>query len=191
MGRPTLRLLAIASALVAYVGLTACSGKTDANADGASDPGGVREAPGEHAGAEGYGEHREGGEAGEHREGREGGEHSEGGEHEGEVGHDEEGEESGVYIGASETWDVVRRGARLVLSFDSATDAFVGSVQNTTPLRICAVRVEVHLSTGVELGPTERVDLDPGQATEVRLPTGGEAIDSWTAHPELSLCGGL
>ena len=80
----------------------------------------------------------------------------------GEGGHDEEGEESGVYISASETWDVVRRGARLVLAFDPGSNAFVGTVENTTEGRLCAIRVEVHLSTGTELGPTDRVDLPAG-----------------------------
>ena len=110
--------------------------------------------------AGGSGAHEEG--EGEHREGREGGEHAEEGEHGGEGGHDEEGEESGVYVSASETWDVVRRGARLVLAFDSGSNAFVGTVENTTEGRLCAIRVEVHLSTGTELGPTDRVDLPAG-----------------------------
>ena len=114
---------------------------------------------------------------------------AEGGEHSGEGGHDEEGEESGVYIGASETWDVVRNGARLVLSFDSDSNAFVGTVENTTEQKLCAVRVEVHLSTGTELGPTARVDLPAGQTTNLTLPTEGEAFDNFTAHPELSPCG--
>jgi hypothetical protein len=76
------------------------------------------------------------------------------------------------------------------LSFDPASDAFVGTVENTSRVRLCAVRVEVHLSTGTELGPTERTDLQPGEKTVVRLATGGEAFDTWTAHPEVSPCAG-
>jgi hypothetical protein len=83
--------------------------------------------------------------------------------------------ESGLYIGVGETWDVVRKGARLVLAFERASDAFVGTVTNTTSETLCAVRVEVHLSTGTELGPTERTDVRAGQSTAVRLPTAGEA----------------
>lgn len=140
----------------------ACSDETPPNA----------EAPGEHASSEGAGEHAA----------------SEGGA----GGHDsgEEGEESGVYIGWEETWDATRRGARLVLSFDSATNAFLGTVENTTQDTLCAVRVEVHLSTGTELGPTERTDLPAGESVAVELSAGGDAFDSWTAHPELSPCGG-
>ena len=115
-------------------------------------------------------------------------EHGEGGESHGEGG--EEEEESGVYIGANETWDVVRRGARLVLAFDRTANAFVGTVQNTTGETLCAVRVEVHLAGGTELGPTERTDVRAGQSIDLRLPTAGESFDTWTAHPELSACSG-
>jgi hypothetical protein len=186
-------LFAIAAALVMVGGLAACSGEQEADA-GEGGEASHAESAGEHAaaestGAEGggeavgeeAGEHREGGEAreaGEHGEGGEGGEHDEGGE----------GEESGVYIGRGDTWDVTRRGARLVLTFDAASDAFTGTVENTTESTLCAVRVEVHLSTGTELGPTARTDMSAGQSIEVELPTGGEEFDSWTAHPEVSSC---
>ena len=143
------------------------------------------EAHGEHA--EARSEHAEA--RGEHAEAR--GEHAEAhGEH-GEAGHDEggeEGEESGEYIAREQTWDKTRRGARLVLSFDAASNAFVGTVENTTEAMLCAVRVEVHLSSGTELGPTERTDVPSGKKIEVRLPTEGEAFESWTAHPEVSAC---
>ena len=142
------------------------------------------------------GEHGESGEEGEgeHDEGREGrGEHGgNGGEHGGEGGHDEgdEGEESGEYLGRDETWDATRRGARLVLSFNPGASAFAGTVENTTDETLCAVRVEVHLSSGTELGPTQRTDLAPGAATAVELETAGEAFERWTAHPEVSRCAG-
>lgn len=109
------------------------------------------------------------------------GEHAEGGE-------GGERQESGVYIGVGETWDVTRRGARLVLAFDAESGAFKGRVLNTTESTLCAVRVEVHLSTGTELGPTSRTDVPAGQTISVALSTGGEEFDSWTAHPEMSAC---
>ncbi len=133
-------------------------------------------------------EHREGGEhdeGGEHGEGRADGEHSERGEH------GEEGEESGDYIGRDANWDTTRRGMRLTLSYDAARDAFTGTVHNTTEATICAVRVEVHLGGGPELGPTERQDLAAGQSIAVALPADGESFESWTAHPESSACGGV
>ncbi len=89
----------------------------------------------------------------------------------------------------AERWDVVRRGARLVLSFDSGSNTLAGTVENTTEQRLCAIRVEVHLSTRTELRPTDRIDLPARQSTSVTLSTGGEAFESYTAHPELSPCG--
>jgi len=187
----TRRLFPLVTAGMMVFWLAACSGESQADAEGG-------EAAGEHAAMEGGGEgsggeHSEGGEAregGEHgSEGGEGGEAGHGEEGEGGHGEGEEGEESGVYIGATDTWDVVRNGARLVLSFDSEANAFVGTVENTTEQTLCAIRVEVHLSTGTELGPTDRVDLPAGQTTSVTLLTEGEAFESFTAHPELSPCG--
>lgn len=193
MRKSTFRWLAIVLASVVYLGMAACSGETRADADGAGESVAASEEAGEHAAAESRdvegaeveasGEHARSEVGGEHGEGGEEGEHGEGGE--------EEGEESGEYIGSEDTWDATRRGARLTLAFDPASDAFVGSVQNTTSVRLCGVRVEVHLSTGTELGPTERADLEPGHTIEVRLLVSGEAFDAWTAHPELSSCGGL
>ncbi len=132
-------------------------------------------------------EHREGVEhdgGGEHGEGRTDGEHSQRGEH------GEEGEESGDYIGRDANWDTTRRGMRLTLSYDAARDAFTGTVHNTTETTICAVRVEVHLGGGPELGPTERQDLAAGESVAVTLRVDGESFASWTAHPESSACGG-
>ena len=197
MKKPTDGWVAIVAALAVFVGIAACTNAP--RADGESGP--AAEAAGEPAGAEGEGEHaraesgeRSGAEgAGEHAraEGRE--EHGEGGEGgEGEHGEEGEGEgeESGVYIGLEETWDVTRNGARLVLSFNPASNAFVGTVENTTARTLCAIRVEVHLSTGTELGPTPRTDVPTGETTAVELPTEGEAFETWTAHPEMSACSG-
>ncbi len=164
--------LAIVAAMAVSSGMAACSDEPRAKAEGAGDSGAAREGAGEHARPEGGGEHGEGGEGGEHGSG-------------------EEREESGEQIGPEDTWDATRNGARLVLSFDRASNAFVGTVENTTRQTLCAVRVEVHLSTGTELGPTERTDLPSGETTVVELPTAGEVFDTWTAHPEVSSCTGV
>ena len=144
--------------------MAACSEEPRGDAEAADESGVALEAAVEVASSEGEGEHGEDG---------------------------EEGEESGVYIGPEDTWDATRNGASLVLSFDPASNAFVGTVENTTRQTLCAVRVEVHLSTGTELGPTERTDLPSGETTVVRLPTAGELFDTWTAHPEISRCAGV
>lgn len=148
------------------------------------------EGAGESGTAETGGEHdeaEEGQEAGEHARSERDGEHS-GGEH--DEGGEEEGKESGVYVGAGETWDAVRNGARLVLKFYPERGVFFGTVENTTEATLCAVRIEVHLDNGTELGPTERTDVESGQTVEVALGSSDEAFESWTAHPELSPCGG-
>ena len=160
--------LAIVAATAVSLGMVACS--DEPRATGESDA--ARAEAREHAVAEGGGEHGEDGEDGEH-------------------GSRGEGEESGEQIGREDTWDATWNGARLVLSFDPASNAFVGTVENTTRQMLCAVRVEVHLSTGTELGPTERTDLPSGETIVVELPTAGEAFDSWTAHPEVSVCTGV
>ena len=125
------------------------------------------------------GEHDEGSESGEHAEGSESGEHDDGEES------GEDGEESGTQYAPDETFDEARAGARLVLSYDSASNAFTGTVENTTGDTLRRVRVEVHLSNGIELGPTTPVDLAPGQMTEVTLPATSQPFISWSAHPEV------
>lgn len=194
----------IVAAMVMAFGLAACSDEPQATAEAASEPSVASEAageqtrperdreageqrePGEDGGEGEEGEHSEEGEehGGSQGEGEHGGSEGEG-EH-GEGG--EEGEESGEYIAANATWDATRNGAKLVLSFDASANAFVGTVENTTERTICAVRVEVHLSNGPELGPTERTDLPSGETMAVRLATEGAEFESWTAHPERSAC---
>ena len=84
-----------------------------------------------------------------------------------------------------EAYDEVRAGTRLILSYDSAANAFTGTVENTTEATLSRVRVEVHLSNGTELGPTTPVDLAPGQAVDVTLEATKEPFTSWSAHPEV------
>ena len=190
-GERRLKTLPLAAVMMLLLGVVACGGEATSGGDNT----------GESSMAAETAEHAERGE--EHSEGRERaesseeGEHSEareGGEHDGEEGgHDEggeEGEEPGIYIERGETWDMVRRGARLVLSYNAERDAFVGRVENTTNERLCAVRVEVHVGGGPELGPTARTDVPAGGTIEVLLPAEGASSETWTAHPELSTCSG-
>ena len=116
--------------------------------------------------------------------GSEYGEHSRGSES-GESESGEGGEESGTQFALGDTFDEVRAGARLVLSYDSATNAFTGTVQNTTRATLSRARVEVHLSNGIELGPTTPVDLAPGQVVAITLPASSQTFTSWSAHPEV------
>jgi len=148
---------------------------------------------GEHArevgesGGEGSGEHGEerSGEHGREGSGEHGGERS--GEHGGERSgeHGEEGEESGTELALNQTYDKVRNGVRLILAYDTQTNSFIGTVENTTDKTLKRVRVEVHLSNGIELGPTTPVDLDPDERRAVKLTATSKDFDKWTAHPEV------
>ena len=94
-------------------------------------------------------------------------------------------EESSEQLGIDETYDHTRAGARLILSYDAAANAFTGTVENTTSATLPQVRVEVHLSNGTELGPTPPVDLEPGQTIPVTLEATSEPFVTWSAHPEV------
>ena len=131
----------------------------------------------------------EGSESGEHSSGSESGEHSgeaQSGEHdEGSESGEGDGEESSAQFSLNDTFDQVRAGARLVLSYDSTANAFTGTVENTTENTLPRVRVEVHLSNGIELGPTEPVDLAPGHVADVTLQASSQPFTTWSAHPEV------
>jgi len=83
-----------------------------------------------------------------------------------------------------ENWDETRKGAHLILAYNAATQSFKGTVQNTTSKALSEVRIEVHLSNGVELGPTKRIDLKPGEKIPVELSAAGHKFAWWTTHPE-------
>ena len=106
-------------------------------------------------------------------------------EHSRDEGEDGEGEESGEEFSLDGTYDKVRNGARLVISFDTTSNSFTGTVENTTENVLSRVRVEVHLSNGMELGPTTPVDLEPGEIIDVRLTPDSTDFEKWTAHPEV------
>ena len=103
-------------------------------------------------------------------------------------------EESSVRYSLTDTYDQVRNGAHLVLSYDAAMDAFTGDVTNTTNGILTQVRVEVHLYDGTvtvdELGPmltpnVPNIDLMPGESHAVTLPAMGHSFTEWVAHPEV------
>ena len=118
-----------------------------------------------------------------------GGEHGSGGEVSGGEGSESGasgGEEaSGATLAPDETFDAVRGGARLVMNYDAASNAFVGTVENTTNSTLTRVRIEVHLSNGTELGPTTPVDLAPGEVMPVTLPSTQASFTGWIAHAEV------
>ncbi|MCY4518389.1 MAG: FxLYD domain-containing protein [Acidimicrobiaceae bacterium] len=124
--------------------------------------------------------HREQGEHGSGQNSERGGEHASG------EASERGGEGSSVVaLAPDETYDETRNGARLILSYDAAANAFTGNVENTTDRVLTRVRVEIHLSNGTELGPTTPTDLAPGQVLEIRLPSTASSFTSWTTHAEI------
>ncbi len=122
---------------------------------------------------------------GEGAEGGGGEGHGPGGEgdSEGSASGGEEG--SGAMLAPDQTFDMVRSGARLILSYDGSVNAFTGTVENTTNSVLTRVRIEVHLSNGTELGPTTPADLAPGQTARVILPSTQASFTGWVAHAEV------
>ena len=119
-----------------------------------------------------------------------GGEHGSGGEVGGESGGGEGsgsgGEEaSAAYLALDGTFDQVRAGARLILSYDASSNSFRGTVENTTSNVLTRVRIEVHLSNGTELGPTVPVDMAPGEVLAVDMAATPEPFTGWIPHAEV------
>ena len=96
-----------------------------------------------------------------------------------------EGEEDGTMLARDEVYDVVKKGTHLVLKYDVEAKAFLGTVENVSEEMLTRVRVEVHLSTGKELGPTVQADLEPGEKREVELLVGDEDFETWSTHAEV------
>jgi len=59
------------------------------------------------------------------------------------------------------------------------------AVENLIEKTLTRVRIEVHLSNGTELGPTEPIDLEPGKKVEVKLSAEGQSFEWWKAHAEV------
>ena len=82
-------------------------------------------------------------------------------------------------------FDEVRGGARLILKYDAPSNSFKGTVENTTNGVLNRVRIEVHLSSGTELGPTTPTDMAPGTLMAINLPATAAPFTGWTAHAEV------
>ena len=106
----------------------------------------------------------------------------------GESEHSESGTEpgeSGTQYRLTDTARETRNGVSLVMRYDAGQERFTGTVTNTTNAVVSSVRVEVHLSNGVELGPTPRVDLAPGETKPVELDARGQTFTHYSVHVEI------
>ena len=167
MMKRTFLIGSVLALLLAAGVLIGCSGESQHN-----EAGNIAAAASQQTGGESAGEHGSGGE----------GSVSEGG---GESGGSGSEEASGATLAPDATFDAVRGGARLILNYDAASNAFQGTVENTTGGVLTNVRIEVHLSNGTELGPTTPVDMAPGQVLSVNLPSTQEPFTGWIAHAEV------
>lgn len=123
-----------------------------------------RDSGGEHAGNESEGSNEHGGS---------------------ESGNSEDGEESAEQFTKTQTYDRLRAGSRLILTYDAAANAFTGSVQNISDAPLTRIRVEIHLSNGTELGPTTPLDLAPGASAPITLAATAAPFQTWSAHAEI------
>ena len=111
-----------------------------------------------------------------------------GNEHDGserEYGSDEAEGSGANALALADAFDQTKNGARLNLRYDTASQTFVGSVENTASTTLTRVRVEVHLSNGVELGPTTPVDLPPGATMPLAISAIGQSFVTWSPHAEV------
>jgi len=106
-------------------------------------------------------------------------------DHDGKEYGGEEGEEKSIQLSLDEVYDEVRKGVRLVLTYDAESNSFNGTVENTTDEILEIVRVEVHLSSGKELVPTTPADLNPGEKRAVKLNATNKDFDGWSTHAEV------
>jgi len=105
--------------------------------------------------------------------------------HKTDVGEIGEGEEDGTQFNKSDVYDAVKKETHLILKYDSELNSFVGTVENTSDDLIENVRVEVHLSNGIEPGPTTPVDLKPGVKVEVKLEASEKEFETWSTRAEV------
>lgn len=93
--------------------------------------------------------------------------------------------ESGTRYALSDTATETRDGVELVVDYDSTRQVFTGTVRNTTTATVTQVRVEIHLSNGVELGPTPRTDLVAGETKSIELDAQGQSFTWFSVHAEI------
>ena len=100
-------------------------------------------------------------------------------------------------LALSDTLTRTRHGARLVLSYDSTTNAFTGTVENTMDYTLSNVRVTVYQANAryeaffsegmgeIQLNTTALGGLASSQVVELTIPAGSLPFLSWGAHPDI------
>ncbi len=107
------------------------------------------------------------------------------GEHRRDKGGDRRGEEAGTELKKYETYNVTKRGVKLILRYNKKSNSFEGTMTNVTNRMIKKARVEVHLSNGTELGPTIPVNLKAKSSKSVVLKATKKGFATWSTHAEV------
>lgn len=86
-----------------------------------------------------------------------------------------------THLAPSSTYDTeVSDNVRLVLSYDSNANAFIGTVANRNPDPLLRVRAEVRLDASADRSAhITLVDVASGQVREVTLPVDGKPFTFW------------
>ena len=74
-------------------------------------------------------------------------------------------------------------GSSWLMGFEQGAERFSGTVRNMTSQTVRDARIEIHLSNGVELGPTP-VEGDAGDTLPVELDARGQTLDWSSGHVE-------
>ena len=93
--------------------------------------------------------------------------------------------ETGSVLNPNETYNMNLAGVNIYLDYDPEANLFNGYIENTTENIITRVGIRIHLSSGVELGPTPAVDLMPGERKELSLSAKNFEFESWSVYPEI------
>lgn len=97
-----------------------------------------------------------------------------------------EEEAAGRQYDSSETLDEFYKSARLVLSYDSAANAFTGTLVNTSSEPLPKFRVEVRLDGSAQRSAhITLVDLTVSQVREVSLQVDSEPFTYWQVLTEV------
>jgi hypothetical protein len=111
--------------------------------------------------------------------------HAKNSEHRRDKNEGGEGEESGTEYKLDQTYDVIKKGIHLILSYDTKSNSFIGTVENTKNKTIKKVKVGIHLSNGIELGPTKAINMAGKAKQDITLKATEKPFTGWSAHAEI------
>ncbi len=85
-------------------------------------------------------------------------------------------------LGINETYNDVRNGIRLILSYNHGSSSFVGTAENITEQILQSVSVRIILSSGSSLGPIFLTEVMSGDTRTINLSDEHQMFNWWIAH---------